>query len=194
MSMCKYVLCAAAAAALTMAANADITMNIWDDGTDLYMSATGNYDMTNATVSTSFSGLGANAVVWATTPLFGWETNLGNLSVGYSAIYSAPLTASGNSALGASFVTNTNPFFFANFTNEIYFDANAPLTGSVNEFARFDGETLASLGMVVGETTTVSWGNGGVNERGTINTVVPAPGALALLGIAGLAGRRRRRA
>ena len=70
----------------------------------------------------------------------------------------------------------------------------APVFGSVDEFAVFQGVTLASLGMVLGETVTVSWGNGGLNERGTINTLVPAPGAMALLGVAGFVSRRRRRA
>lgn len=193
--MNKYALTAAAVASLAMTANADITMNIWDDGTDLYMSAVGDYDLSNAVSTSNFSGLGANAVAWASFDLFGWETDLGTgASDSYEAIYSGVFTATADSALGATSVTNTNPFFFSNFTSEIYFVSGASLTGSVDEFAVFAGETLASLGMVTGETVGVSWGNGGFNEGGTINTIaIPAPGTLAFLGLAGLAGGRRRR-
>jgi hypothetical protein len=188
----KCILTAVGAAALTMSANADITMNIWDDGTDLYMSATGTYDMTNATPSNSYGGLGAEALMWAGTEGYGWETSYSGSSQGFAATYSGGLTG-GDSSYLPSFVSTTNPFFFAGITNEIYFEGTASLIGSVDELAIFSGETLASLGMVAGETVTVSWGNGGLDERATINVLgIPAPGALALLGLAGLATRRRR--
>jgi len=184
-------LAAAAAATLTMAANADITMNIWDDGTDLFMSATGDYDLTRA-IAFNTTNLGANAAVAPTFPLYGWETGAGT-STGYEAFYVGVLTGT-VSVFPATSTTTSNPFFFWNTSNSINFMDTAPVFGSVDEFAVFQGVTLASLGMVLGETVTVSWGNGGLNERGTINTVIPAPGAMALLGVAGFVSRRRRRA
>jgi MYXO-CTERM domain-containing protein len=190
----KCILTTIGAAALTMSANADITMNIWDDGVDLYMSATGTYDMTNATTTTTYSGLGTNAVMWAGTELYGWESwGTDSTSQSFVATYTGLLTG-GDSSITASSVSTTNPFFFANFIGEIYFESTASLTGSVDELAIFSGETLASLGMVAGETVSVSWGNGGLDEGGTINVLgaIPAPGALALLGLAGIATRRRR--
>ena len=52
--------------------------------------------------------------------------------------------------------------------------------------------TFASLGMTPGEYVNTLV-NGGVEDTVTIWIGVPAPGALALFGIAGLATRRRRR-
>jgi MYXO-CTERM domain-containing protein len=190
----KCILTAVGAAALTMSANADITMNIWDDGTDLYMSATGDYDMTNATIATTYTGLGANAAAAAGLGVYGWETwGSDSTSQGFAAVYSGMLSGTVN-AYPASSVSTTNPFFFAGSASEIYFESTASLIGSVDELAIFSGFTLASLGMVAGETVIVSWGNGGLDEGGTINVLgaIPAPGALALLGLAGIATRRRR--
>jgi hypothetical protein len=188
----KCILTTVGAAALTMSANADITMNIWDDGTDLYMSATGDYDMTNATPNSS-NFLGVNAVMWADTGLFGWESGgTDETSQVFAATYTGSLTATSD-LYPADSVSTTNPFFFANLLGQIYFESTASLIGSVDELAIFNGYTLASLGMVSGETISVSWGNGGFNEGATINTLpIPAPGALALLGLAGIATRRRR--
>lgn len=187
--MKTFAIVAAAAAALTMTAQADITMNIWDDGTDLYMSATGDYDMTSAVVNPSTFGLGRNATAWGDLGFFGWESGAGTTT--YNADYTG--TFSGGDSSSATSVMTTNPFWF-NTSGTIVF-SNNNLTGSVDELAIFEGKTFASLGLVVGQTINVSWGGQGLNERATINTVaVPAPGALALLGLGGLAGTRRRRA
>lgn len=189
--MKKAILVAAAAAALTAGASAQITINVWDDGTDLFMGATGNYDMSNQAVNTRFSGLGLNATMWPATNLHGWETNLGNGSIGYDMVQNGTLTGA-NGPSGANFVSNSNPFFI--FGNTIHFDVNAPVVGSVNELARFDGVTLASLGMILGESASFSWGNGGAAEGGTLNAVlIPAPASVALLGLGGLVATRRRR-
>ena len=66
-----------------------------------------------------------------------------------------------------------------------------PLAGTIT----FNNHTFASLGLVEGEYT---WTWDTADGRGDFFTVVviPAPGAIALLGVAGLAGlvsRRRRR-
>jgi hypothetical protein len=176
---------------------ADIVMNIWDDGTNLYMSAAGTYDMTNAASAATFSGLGVNAAVGPTFPLYGWETDLGGGSLGFAATFSGVLSGAVD-VFPATSTTTTTPFFFSSFTNELYFASGASLTGSVNEFAIFNGVTLASLGMVAGQTVTASWGTGGINERGSISTIaaVPEPATTLIFGsmcLLGLFGNRRRR-
>ncbi len=46
---------------------------------------------------------------------------------------------------------------------------------------------------LAGSTLSVTWNEGiGTGAEQATFTVVPAPGAFALLGVAGLAGRRRR--
>ena len=178
-------------------AQAGIIMNIWDDGTDLYMSATGSYDLTNV-ASVAVISLGANAAIAPTFPIFGWETGT---SANYSAAYSGVLTGTSN-VFPASSTTTTNPFFFYNQVSRISFQTSAPTTGVVNEFAVFLGSTLATVGMVNGESIQVSWGRGGANEVATINVSAPAPvpepATLLLLGgglvAAGVRRYRRRSA
>lgn len=178
-----------------IAANADIIMTITDDGTDLTMIATGTYDNSGLSAIGSTS-LGINAIVGPQQCCYGWETGVGT-SVNYAASYSGSLTGTSNTfPTSADVITGSNPFFFWHSANRIAFQSSAPLIGSVDESATWYGVTLASLGMVAGESITVSWGN----NTGIIQTFaaqsVPEPGTLALLGIGlfgmGLARRRRR--
>jgi hypothetical protein len=180
-------------AMMPAASNAAIIMNIYDDGVDLFMTATGSYDFTNAATG-SVSGLGENAAVAPTALLFGWETGDGT-TVGYSATYTGVLTGTLN-AFPATSTTTTNPFFFWPLSNAIEVEIGNPLVGLVNETAVFSGTTFASLGMLPGETVTVSWGNGGADEIGSISTgVVHLPAAAWLFGSAllGLGVVKRRK-
>lgn len=174
-----------------MVANGDIIMTITDDGTDLTMLATGTYDNVGlAVVGTTF--LGVSAIVGPDQCCYGWETGQDN-SVNYAASYSGSLTGTAN-ALFADVVSTTNPFWFWHLAGRITFQSGAPLVGSVNESATFFGTTLASLGMVAGESIQVSWGD----NIATIQTfaAVPEPGTLALLGIGlfGMGLSRRKKA
>ncbi len=173
-----------------MAANADIIMTITDDGTDLTMTATGTYDNTGLPAGFSVS-LGTTAIVGPNQCCYGWET--GVTAQNYSATYSGSLTGTSN-ALAADLVSTMNPFFFWHASNRIVFKQGAALVGSVNESATWFGVTLASLGMVAGESIQVTWG-GNTAIIQTFAISVPEPGTIALLGIGllsmGIARRRK---
>lgn len=171
----------------------DIVMNIWDDGTNLYMQATGSYDFSNVTPN-SGAGLGANAKIGA-NQFYGWEAELGSGTESYTIAYIGALTGTGTIS-PATTVTNSTPFFFFQNTSSIVLPTGTPNVGTVNESAVFNGTTLAGLGMLPGETVTVSWGTGGANEGGSINTFAPVPEpstAILGIGVAGLLITRRRK-
>ena len=163
-----------------------IIMNISDNGTDLMMTATGDYDNTGL-ISQGNINLGANAAVAGTLPVFGWETGSNNL---FEATFVGSLTATGN-AYPASLTSTTNPFFFANVQNQIAFQINAALIGTVNESATFSGVTLASLGMLAGESVSVTWGqNQAIIQTSSVQVPEPTTLAIFALGIIGLTSRK----
>lgn len=165
-----------------------IIMNISDNGTDLMMTATGDYDNTGL-VSQGSINLGANAAVAGTLPAFGWETGTNNL---FDAAFVGSLTATDN-AFPASLVSTTNPFFFANLLNQVGFQASAALIGTVNESATFTGVTLASLGMLAGESVSVTWGqNQAIIQTSAVKVPEPTTLAIFALGLIGLASRKFR--
>jgi hypothetical protein len=75
------------------------------------------------------------------------------------------------------------------------------VTASTTVFQRFSGGAEAwgsgSLNLLAGHEYTLavnpSFANGGTDSGMVLNFSVPAPGALALLGVAGIVGSRRRR-
>lgn len=191
-----FVLIATSVALDSAPGYADITMNIFDDGSDLFLVASGNYDLTNAVFSKNGTNLGANAAVaGACCEAYGWETGF-LTTTRYEAVFSGALTATGDAFPATATITNT-PFFFWGLGESINFVSSNPMVGSVNEWAVFENVTVASLGMVPGESITVSWGNDGMNERGTINVgfSVPEPSSV-LMGVGGVGCmlvRRRRK-
>ncbi len=166
-------------------ASAGIVMCIWDNGQDLFMTADGDYDMTNAASGDPFF-LGPVAVVSPAFQVFGWSTGSEAETVGYEATFSGAL--SGNmSAFESVTIATVSPIAFWNGTgtdsDTITHNVTNAISGTVNEWAMFADVTLADLGMVAGETVNVSWGSGGVNEVATISTKsVPEPSAAFLFG------------
>lgn len=79
-----------------------------------------------------------------------------------------------------------NDRFFA-FEGKFYRTNTGGPNGSVSSFATYNSFSDLLSGTVASTTSSQNW------SSGDIFIPVPAPGALALLGLAGLAGRNRRR-
>lgn len=167
---------------MASSAHGAIVMTIFDDGTNLTMTATGTYDLSGVTPINSFESDFNSAFV---TPyffggLYGWS--VGNNVLSYQVSFSASFTA--GAALSTppptSLSTNT-PFYFQYLSTGalsgpvIRFAQGTPSIGSVNETAFFANTTLADIGMVAGETVTVSWsGDSAIIQT----TAVPEPSPL----------------
>lgn len=174
-------------------AKGEFTLTISDDGTNLTMRAIGSYDVSALTpVTDPFTQLGANATVAPTVHagLYGWETGAG---VAYTLSFSGTLTGTGQAVPASSVTTNTPFYFVTNFLGTSYFilASGAPTSGTVDETAVFNNVTIASLGMVQGQSVTASWGG----DSATIQ-VVPEPTTIGLMIVGGCAvlfrSRRRR--
>jgi hypothetical protein len=158
-------------------ADAEIIMTIGDDGTDLTMTATGSYDLSLLEPSASTLFLGINASVGPSKSTFGWDTGGEDDPQEYSVEFIGSFTGTGF-ANGATSTTGTSPFFFYGPGGLISLPAGAPQIGEVNETAVFEGVTLASLGMVAGETINVVW----EGDSAIIQTI-PAPASVGLLAL-----------
>ncbi|MEM0966082.1 MAG: PEP-CTERM sorting domain-containing protein [Verrucomicrobiota bacterium] len=178
-------------------AHGGILMTISDDGINLTLRATGSFDVTNAT-SIGTGSLGTDAAVAPTLNAFGFNAGLDG--VRYAASFSGILSGTSDVFPSSSLTTNIPVWVDFDGTESNpspRFAAPAgELSGTVDETAIFNGTTIASLGLVVGQSVTGTWGSGGVDEQITI-TVIPEPSSALLLGLGGLGFvvlRRRRTA
>ena len=158
-------------------ADAEIIMTIGDDGTDLTMTATGSYDLSLLEPSASTLLLGANALVGPSKNSFGWDTGGEGDPQEYSVEFIGSFTGTGL-AISATSTTGTSPFFFYGPGGLMSLPAGAPQIGEVNETAIFAGVTLASLGMVAGETINVVW----EGDSAIIQTI-PEPASVGLVAL-----------
>ena len=198
----KHLATAAVAAGLAGAANAAIIT--WNINAAVPATLDGLYIKIDTQQFTSLAG----------TNLPGWDINpYGSTSMNFYASATAPNPATtyvrtqasgGPSSLAAGTVVGASSVF-ANSTTAVVSSTNVGANGwslnSVNYFGfRFNNNTTGAINygfgsMQVGATATsrtllfLQYGDAG--ESVTVGAI-PAPGALALLGVAGLAGRRRR--
>ena len=177
----KNVLAAGvAAAALVSAASADVT-----------------YTFTNQ-VWTGFNFSEANAAGSLTGTLTGASVNaVLNASTAYTyaddlCIYVAgsPLALGGMLQCGGfSNLNATQRYSWANGGSNA---ANTPVSGTVNFTTGIDMAANSTMSIWIGNGYGAAGTSGTWTGTITLIGVVPAPGAIALLGLAGLTGRRRR--
>ena len=169
-------------------AHASIIMSLTDDGTDLTMRATGTYDLSGAQVSTRFEPdfPSAFASPFSYGGIYGWGVGQDVLSYKVNSAGSFTDNSGGLTVPDPTSVSTSMPFYFQTMSPDgavIRFALGTPNSGTVNETAIWEDTTLADLGMVPGETITVSWSGDSV----TIQTIaIPEPNSVALLIIGGV--------
>lgn len=170
-------------------AQALIIIAITDDGNDLTMTATGTYDFTG-TISngaSAYAPAGAYLSPEAATQAFGWSLGPTGLATIYPVEVSGLLTSSPGQ-LSTTDIETTNPLIFLLNAGSRFVQVvdTAPLSGTVNESALFSGETLASLGMVAGESITVTWDGDNLDPSMRMAIIqtspIPEPSSALLLG------------
>jgi MYXO-CTERM domain-containing protein len=185
---------AACAAAAVVAGSADATVVTWDCN----LVIPGNIDGLYINIETQATGSSGSGVAgWDINPYGG--TGL-NFFAATGTTYVRLAASGGPTNLALGYVVDSASTF-ANSTSNV-FAAGSPSgwqLDAVNYFGfRFlngAGSTLYGYGvMEVGSTaTTRTLLSLSYEDSGAGITIVPAPGAVALLGLAGLAGSRRRR-
>lgn len=181
----KKVLVCAGALALAQAATAGVTINIVENAGNVEATLSGKIDK-NAlgsyiNNSTGYNGFyppgGGVSFTFADSEYFG-------ISAGTWTPYGGGGFDFWDSSSGDAFHMFTNPVLGL----PVGYTSNSPLSASAAKF----NTNFANLGFTPGTyiTTLV---NGNFTDTVTVNIGVPAPGAAALLGVAGLASVRRRR-
>jgi MYXO-CTERM domain-containing protein len=177
-----------AAAAVASAASADITVTLTNETfTGFNFAQIVDYTTTN--IVGTFTGASINVTLNASTA-FTYADDLciyvdveplstaGFLQVGgFSSLSAAQRYFWPN---GGSSAVGTTSIGTVNFTTALAFTGNKAVDGTI-----WIGNGYGAAG------TSGTW-TGTVTLHGVDAVAVPAPGALALLGLAGLAGRRRR--
>ena len=179
----KNVLAAGvAAAALVSAASADVTYTFTNQAWTGF-----NFNEASAagSLTGTLTGASVNAVLNASTN-YTYADDLCIYVAGSPLALGGMLQCGGFSNLNA-----TQRYSWANGASD---DANTPVSGTVNFTTGIDMAANPTMSIWIGN----GYGAAGTSGTwtGTITLIgvsaVPAPGAIALLGLAGLTGRRRR--
>ena len=187
---------------------AEVTVNV----TDLYMTSDDAADTLLNVYNLTLANGSASVNYFQSFTGTGWQpTNLGGpfdteaLQTADSFVTIGGIGADGRQAPGAGSGVGLDPNFGGNNAAAPgalagWYNGNPP--SLIGQTATYDsGVTGVFIGRfsstesfdLTGSTFEVTWNQGlGTGANQAAFTVVPAPGALALLGLAGIAGRRRR--
>ncbi len=186
----------------------DVTVNV----TDVYMTSNDAADTLLNVYNLSMANGSESISYFQSFTGTGWQpTNLGGpfdtpaLQVADSFVTIGGFAADGRQVSGAGAGTGLDPNFGGNNASAPgglagWYNGNPPsLNGQVADYddissavliGRFSATESFDL---IGSTLSVTWNQGlGTDGQQGDFTIAPAPGAMALLGLAGLAGRRRR--
>lgn len=183
-------------------AQALIIISITDDGSDLTMTATGSYDFTGtaSAAAPDYVPEGAYLAPQSGVEIYGWSGGLGAVAPAtiFPVVKSGILTSDPGAITTTDIETTFPMIFLLNAaSNYVQVVDTAPLSGTVNESALFSGETLASLGMVAGQSITVTWDGDNLDPTMRMAIIqtspIPEPTSAVLLGslALGLLARRR---
>ncbi len=183
--MRKRILLVCATLAFVQQASADVVIDVIEIGGNVEATLSGSLDL-NATLGFISTSGGFN----------GYQAFAGNISFTtanseYYGIDVATWTPFGDGVFGNWDASSGDAWHM--FSNPVIgvpvgYVSGDSLSSSATKFnASFD-----SLGFTLGSYVTTLT-NGNVTDTVTVNILVPAPGALALLGIVGFVGKRRRR-
>lgn len=183
--MTKILVCGAALA-LAHGALAGATININEVGSDVQATLSGKIDLAALQGLISQSG-GYNGYY---PPGGGISMTSNNseyygLDVGTWTPFGGGGFGNWDSSSGDAFHMFTNPVLGL----PVGYISNSPLSASATKF----NASFASLGFNTGTYVTKLTGPNGVTDSVTVNIGIPSPGALALLGVAGVGAARRRR-
>lgn len=165
-------------------------------GTAAYGGATVFFDTGNNTIQAASAPGGArvSSSGWGEVGDFTVQFGNGASQLSVARGTSANLGGSGTNFLASGNGSGQAPFGFRSAGNgdnfQMFFDITY-MNATYTQAGWIGGWTGTNL---LGENFRLSLDTGGMGARTAINSpAVPTPGALALLGLAGLAGKRRRR-
>ena len=197
--MLNRTLPVAAASALALSGAASAGIISFNDASLFALFATNNGKVVATEEFSSYSGFYTSPLTgnFASAPGFTWTaTATGGLfaDAGFMSTNSSNTITftfnQGVQGVGGRFFATDFAFAVQPTSLQVTLSDGSGFIGSINNASTFTG--FYSTGALI-TSITLSVDSGEYATADTLSIVVPAPGAVALLGAAGLVGRRRRR-